>query len=204
MTDTFTATRRSLHAVAERLLAGPEYRAVQGLALRVVPGGFATAEGPAVRVDGTDLVVDESRRVPLTGSIGEVAAAAGVDEGAPEGVYHDGSDLGDEPLSLDPAALQIIVGWYIRADAALRAFAPGKTPILWPEHFDVAVDIDDSTFGASPGDGFSPDPYAYISTPAKTDDPFWNAPFGAYVGHTDAPTIEALVRFWKHGRPADS
>jgi hypothetical protein len=66
--ETLISARRSLHAVAERLLAGPEHRAVGGIALRVVPGGFATAEGPAIRVDGAELVLDEARRVPLVGS----------------------------------------------------------------------------------------------------------------------------------------
>jgi hypothetical protein len=159
-----TAARRSLHAVAERLLAGPEYRAVGGIALRVVPGGFATAEGPAIRVNGGELVVDEARRVPLVGTIADVAAAAEITEGPPEDLYHDHSDLGADPLQLDPTATAQLTDWYLLVDAALRAFAPGKTPVLWPEHFDVAIDLEDVTYGASPGDGFCAVPYAYVST----------------------------------------
>jgi hypothetical protein len=196
-----TAARRSLHAVAERLLAGPEYRAVGGIALRVLPGGFATAEGPAIRVDGAELVLDEARRVPLMGTIADVAAAAGLTEGPPEDLYHDHSDLGGEPLQLDPAAATQLADWYLLADAALRAFAPGKTPVLWPEHFDIAVDSENVTFGASPGDGFCPVPYAYVSTSNPGPDAdYWNAPFGAYVEHTEVPTIDALVAFWRTGR----
>jgi hypothetical protein len=199
--EKLTAARRSLHAVAERLLAGPEHRAVGGIALRVVPGGFATAEGPAIRVDGADLVVDEAARVALAGTVPEVAAAAGLIEGPPANVYHDHSDLGTEPLQLDPAAAAQLTDWYVLADAALRAFAPGHTPVLWPEHFDVAVDLDDVTFGASLGDGFCPAPYAYVSTSHPgSDAEYWNAPFGAYIEHTKAPTIDTLVAFWQKGR----
>jgi hypothetical protein len=201
--EKLTAARRSLHAVAERLVAGPEYRAVGGIALRVVPGGFATAEGPAIRVDGAELVVDEARRVPLVGTIAAVAAAAGLAEGAPQDLYHDHSDLAAEPLQLDPAAATQLTDWYVLADAALRAFAPGKTPVLWPKHFDVAIDLEDVTFGASPGDGFCLVPYAYVSrSHPGPDTNYWNAPFGAYVEHTDVPTIDALVAFWQKGRRA--
>jgi hypothetical protein len=122
-------------------------------------------------------------------------------EGPPEDLYHDHSDLGAEPLQLDAAPAAQLTDWYLLADAALRAFAPGKTPVLWPEHFDVAIDLQDVTFGASPGDGFCPVPYAYVSTSSPgTDADYWNAPFGAYVKHTEAPTIDALVAFWKKAR----
>jgi hypothetical protein len=199
--ETLISVRRSLHAVAERLLAGPEHRAVGGIALRVVPGGFATAEGPAIRVDGAELVLDEARRVPLVGGIADVAAAADLTEGPPEDVYHNHSDLGADPLQLDTAATAQLTDWYLLADAALRAFAPGRTPVLWPEHFDVAVDVEDVTYGASPGDGFCPVPYAYVSTShAGPDAEYWNAPFGAYVERTEVSSIDALVAFWQKGR----
>jgi hypothetical protein len=67
-----TATRRSLHAVAEQLLAGPQYRDSGTIRLRVAPGGFAQVKG-SDRVEGADLVVG-SRRVPLSGTIAGVAA----------------------------------------------------------------------------------------------------------------------------------
>jgi hypothetical protein len=199
--ERLTATRRSLHAVAERLLAGPEHRAVGGIALRVVPGGFATAEGPAIRVDGAELVLDEARRVALDGTVPQVAAAAGLTEGSPEDLYHDHSDLGADPLQLDPAAAALLTDWYVLADAALRAFAPGHGPVLWPEHFDVAIDLDGVTFGASPGDAFCSVPYAYVSTSHPgTDAEYWNAPFGAYLEHTQVSTIDGLVAFWHKAR----
>ena len=72
-----TATRRSLHAVAERLLAGPQYREHGEIRLQVTPGGFGQFRGP-LRVDGTEIVGSD-RRVPLRGTIGEVAAALRVE-----------------------------------------------------------------------------------------------------------------------------
>ena len=45
-------TRRTLHAVAELVLAGPQYRATGKLRLGVVPGGFATVLRPELRVVG--------------------------------------------------------------------------------------------------------------------------------------------------------
>ena len=52
-------TRRSLHGVAELVLAGPQYRATGKLRLRVVPGGFATTLTPGLRVDGSRVAGDE-------------------------------------------------------------------------------------------------------------------------------------------------
>ena len=88
------ATRRSLHAVAEQLLAGPQYRERGTIRLRASPGGFAQVQGP-VRVDGTDLVAGD-HRVPLAGTIGEVAAAAGLAAGVPEGLYGDHADWAED------------------------------------------------------------------------------------------------------------
>ena len=52
---------------------------------------------------------------------------------------------------------------------------------LWPEHFDLSVDLGDeaggsrATYGASPGDDAHPEPYLYV-TPwsEQPEDPVWN------------------------------
>jgi hypothetical protein len=77
------ATRRRLHGIAECLMAGPQRRAGGRFTLRVTPGGFATA----LRLDGADLVVDESMRVVVAGTFGEMAEALGVEFGAPPDAY---------------------------------------------------------------------------------------------------------------------
>jgi hypothetical protein len=51
--------------------------------------------------------------------------------------------------------------------------------VLWPEHFDVAITLDEVNYGASPGDGYLGEPYAYVGPFEPREGEFWNAPFGA-------------------------
>jgi hypothetical protein len=51
--------------------------------------------------------------------------------------------------------------------------------VLWPEHFDVAVTLDEVNYGVSLGDGYLPEPYAYVGPWQPRTGEFWNAPFGA-------------------------
>ena len=71
----------------------------------------------------------------------------------------------------------------------------------WPEHFDVAIRVQDANFGVSPGDGFIEEPYAYVgvSRPAAGD-AFWNAPFGAAVPLAELPAAAAVTAFFAEGR----
>ena len=191
-------TRRRMHGIGECLMAGPQRRAGGRFTLRVTPGGFATTGGPALRLDGTDLVVDESRRVPVTGTFAEMADALGVGFGAPPDAYPDGSGAGPgDAVSLDVATARLLADWYVLADAALRVIAPRETPILWPEHFDVAILQYDVSDGASPGDDYHPLPYAYVSAGEHDDSDFWNAPFGAVRSHEQTQSVEDLVTFWR-------
>ncbi|MDT7617029.1 MAG: hypothetical protein QOF00_4476 [Pseudonocardiales bacterium] len=194
------ATRRSLHAVAEQLLAGPQYRESGTIRLRVTPGGFGQVEGPA-RVEGTDLVT-ASARVPLAGTIAEVAAAAGINAGVP-GLYSDHADLGpDETLTLDPAAVRQLADWFGRGDAGLRLFAPEAEPVLWPEHFDLAISLDEVNYGVSPGDAGHQRSYAYVGPWTPREGPFWNAPFGALRDAGELPDAAAVAAFMAAGRAA--
>ena len=54
-------------------------------------------------------------------------------------------------LTLDPVRPGCLGALSLGHDA-LIAFAPAQTPVLWPEHFDVAIRVDDANFGVSPGD----------------------------------------------------
>jgi hypothetical protein len=194
------ATRRRLHGIGECLMAGPQRRAGGRFTLRVTPGGFATTGEPALRLEGTELVVDESRRVSVAGTFAEMAAALGVDFGAPPDPYPDGSGASTaDDIALDAASARLIQSWYLLADAALRVLAPRETPILWPEHFDVAILLDGTSYGASPGDGFHAMPYAYVSSGEHGDSDFWNAPFGAILSHERTRNIGDLVSFWRAG-----
>ena len=197
---TLMATRRQLHGIAECLLAGPEYRATGEIALRITPGGFATTAGPEIRLDGLDIF-HEDRRIPAAGSFGDLAQRLGVEFGGPAMLYRDGSGAQpDDVVDLDATAVRLIVEWYALSDAALRALDPDQQPILWPEHFDVAILLDDHSFGSSPGDDFHATPYAYISAHDHDDNPFWNAPFGALRDAGDVGSLEDLVAFWREGR----
>lgn len=192
-----TWTRLRLHGIGECLMAGPQRRAGGRFTLRVTPGGFATTGSPALRLDSTEIVVHESRRVPITGTFSELADALGVDFGAPLDAYPDGSGARpSDDTSLDAASARLIQDWYLVADAALRVMAPRQTPILWPEHFDVAILLEEISYGASPGDAFHPMPYAYVSGGDHDDSDFWNAPFGAVRGYEQIHSVDDFVTFW--------
>jgi len=193
-------TRLSLHAIAELLLAGPQHEQGGSIRLRVAPGGFATVATPAVRVEGTALVVDAGR-VPLTGrTVAEVAAEAGLTAHSLDDVYSGGVGLGAQHvLQVDEAhATEIAEGFRV-GEEALAAFAPGVERVLWPEHFDLAISLDSVNYGVSPGDGHLGVPYAYVGpwSPAQVAGPFWNAPFGAARPLSE---IDDLLAFFDRGR----
>jgi hypothetical protein len=198
--DVLTATRRSLHAVAEQLLAGPQHRTQGTIRLRITPGGFGQLAGPW-RVEGTELVGPDLR-VPLTGTIADVAEAVGIEAGAPT-IYSDHADLAaDAPLAVDAEAAAEIADWYARGDAGLRAFAPDEEPVLWPEHFDLGIAVDEVNYGISPGDGGHATPYAYVGPWTPREGPFWNVAFGSLRSATDLPDADAVAAYFTEGRGA--
>jgi hypothetical protein len=212
--DGFAATRDTLQSVAVHIIARARQQATGRFGLRVTPGGFGTpAFGEAVRRVRTSggLLVHEtagpdgatSKATPIDGStLSDLADLAGVDLTAELDVGHDTPPLGDvhAALSVDEAAAQALGSWFAVVGAALdavvaaRPWSAPSTVQLWPEHFDVAIDVafDPSdpgrcrvNLGGSPGDGFHADPYVYVG-PWTDDRPgdaaFWNAPFGAVMG----------------------
>jgi len=201
-TPTVERTRRALHAVAEHVLAGPEYRISKRIALRVVPGGFATLLPPNLRVEGATLVGGD-QRLPISGaSPAELAHAVGVD-GGPPGIYRDGSGVElDELLDADAAAAAWIAECYRLGDAGLRALAPGEEPVLWPEHFDVGITVGEVNYGVSPGDGHHADPYAYVGPHQRRAGGFWNAPFGAVRSMRSLTSPDQMLAFFIEGRAA--
>jgi Electron transfer DM13 len=63
---------------------------------------------------------------------------------------------------VDPTAAAALAAWFARGDAGLRAFATGEQPVLWPEHFDLGIAVDEVNYGISPGDAGHAIPCAYI------------------------------------------
>jgi hypothetical protein len=179
----FRTTFTALHRVAEQIVA-PARKPDNEIALEATPGGFGTPEfehegqPQQVRVEGTELVHrggDRERRGPLT-SLEEARQL--VAELVP------GGPLSAEPLAVDAAAAMRLGDWYAFGAAILGELADGTaSPAwLWPEHFDIAIELGDAdagqraNYGFSPGDGDHDEPYAYVGPwTAEVSGALWRA-----------------------------
>lgn len=196
---TLEASRQVLHGIAELVLAGPQHARSQTIRLRVTPGGFGTVAAPLLRVERLALVCPEVE-VPLSGTFADVARAAGVEARTLRHVYAGGPAVApDDAVVLDPEAVDVILNAFAIGDAALRAFAPDQEPVLWPEHFDVAITSADVNYGVSPGDNHLPEPYAYVGPWTPRRGSFWNMPFGAARPMRELPDTDSLVGFLHAG-----
>jgi hypothetical protein len=189
----FVATRRSLHALAEHVVAPARQAANGRIGLRFTRGGFGTpyfGAGRQVRVEAGRLVVDGAVHTPAT--LGEAAILAGVPLGMPAEVYVPSTPAApDTHLPFNQTAAAALGDWFGFAWSVLeqlrfegRPPAPGRVQ-LWPEHFDAAVELgEESTgrraaFGASPGDDAHPEPYLYVAPGQRRTGAYWNdAVFG--------------------------
>jgi hypothetical protein len=201
MATDLTSTRRALHAVAELVLAGPQYRAQGDIRLQVRPGGFGTVVGPDVRVAEASAVRDDVI-VPIDGATpATIAKELGLTASPLTDVYHDGVNAGvDDVLAADLQHALRLAAAFVAGDAALAQFAPDTERVLWPEHFDVGIRVDGVNYGLSPGDGFSSTPYAYVGPGQVPEDAFWNAPFGAALPLDERPSVDTIVGFFTTGR----
>jgi hypothetical protein len=185
----FADTVAALHLVAERLVA-PARKPDNEIALEVAPGGFGTPEfafagaRQRVRVEAAELVreVDgSSHRAPLR-SLAEGGALVA-------DLLPADAGLSDEPLAVDPDAALALGRWYGFGAAALRRLVElagpedeATAPRLWPEHFDLAIELGceaegvRANYGLSPGDESHPEPYLYVGpwTAAVAGEP-WRA-----------------------------
>jgi hypothetical protein len=160
----FASTVDALHRVAEQIVA-PARKPDNEIALEATPGGFGTpefeyrGERRQVRVEGAELV-DGSRRAALTTLEDARTLVADL-------VPHE---LGDDPLHVDPEASARLADWYAFGADVLAAFADSTaSPVrLWPEHFDIAIEMREVNYGFSPGDEHHAEPYAYVGP--------WNPP----------------------------
>ena len=118
-------------------------------------------------------------------------------------VQKDHTELGpDSLLSVDQTgAMRIAAALGIGA-AALAAYAPSVEAVLWPEHFDIGITLDEVNYGVSPGDGYLDVPYAYVGPWNRDglDDPFWNAPFGAAAPLTELGDEAGVAAYFARGR----
>jgi hypothetical protein len=187
-------TRLSLHRVAEHVMK-PAREAVNGkFGLRYTLRGFGTpffGDDVQLRVEGVELLRDSpggERRAALT-SLGEAAALAGVTLAVDDG-----------PLAVDPAGSAFLGDWYGFAASALEELraqaSAGLDPShvqLWPEHFDIAIEVGSAdagtraAYGLSPGDELHDEPYVYVAPwePDRAQGELWNAETfrGAELSH---------------------
>ncbi|GLY80159.1 hypothetical protein [Actinoallomurus iriomotensis] len=187
----FVPTRRSLHTLAEHVVAPARHAANGQIGLRFTRGGFGTpyfGDGHQVRVESGRLVVDGVVHTPAT--LGEAASLAGIPLGMPPEVYLPTTPAApDTHLPVNPAAAEALGDWFgfawsvleqLRFDGrTLHSRAPLRVQ-LWPEHFDAAVELGDefagrrAAFGASPGDDAHPEPYLYVAPWHRRAGGFWN------------------------------
>jgi len=201
LSSRFAATAAALHRVAAEIVA-PARKPDNEIALQATPGGFGTPpfefEGSdrQVRVDGAELVYRvgaEERRVRITSL---AAAGALVAELLPQD-----TGLDEDPLDVDAAAAEALGAWYALGEAVLGELiaeaAPADDPStinLWPEHFDIAIELGSgadgvrANYGFSPGDADHPEPYVYVGpSTAEVEGELWQATGfrGAELGYAE-------------------
>src|SRR3954470_5534223 len=161
---TFGETRAALHKVAEAVVA-PARKPENEIALRYTRGGFGT---PFFEQDGLDCQVRVEH--------GELVRQRGEEETR-------------EPLpGVDPAAATALGDFYGLACSVLEQLradeSDGDPSIvqLWPEHFDLAIELGSESagqranFGFSPGDDAHDEPYFYVGPwTAEVTGELWNA-----------------------------
>ncbi len=160
----FAETRVALHKVAEAVVA-PARLPANEIALRYTRSGFGT---PFFEQDGADCQVRVEH--------GELVRQRGREETR-------------EPLpGVDLAAASALGDFYGLACSVLEQLradeAEGDPSLvqLWPEHFDIAIELGSerdgrrANFGASPGDADHPEPYLYVGPwTAEVSGELWNA-----------------------------
>jgi hypothetical protein len=172
----FAETRIALHKIAEAVVA-PARMPPNEIALRYTRGGFGT---PFFEQDGVDCQVrvehgelvrqrgQEETREPLPGVGRAAATVLGDFYGLACSVLEQ---LRADELDGDPSLVQ-----------------------LWPEHFDLAIELGPepagarANFGASPGDDQHDEPYLYVGPwNAEVSGELWNATGfrGAELSYSD-------------------
>ncbi len=197
MTGAVIATRRQLHAIAENLIAGPQYRATGTIRLAVRPDGFTGTALP-LEVRGATLIWPDGS-VPLAGPAGEIAASSGLLLGPPPAeVYRPQAPLEPETvIDLDLEAAETIYRCLYAGGTAVAEVLSHGHPVLWPEHFDVGDHENKVNYGVSAGDDEHPLPYAYVAPWGYPTNPrtgtVWNASFGALHPIDTAADAESIT-----------
>lgn len=197
----FARTREALHRLAEDVIKPAREQTSGEWTLIQTPGGFGTpvfGDGNQVWVDGAELVVGEGgeeRRAPISSL---AAAAELIGPGLlPEPI----AGLPAAPLEIDPAAAAALAAAFALGREALDRLAAAAeegdaptVPTLWPEHFDIAIEMGAeaagrrANYGLSPGDDDHEAPYFYVGPwSARPSGDLWNAKGfpGAEIGYPE-------------------
>ncbi len=224
----FDNGRRALHEVAFFVVAPARFAATGKLGLRYTHRGFGTpffrdthGIDTQIRVHGNEIIVqsgDAAVAHPIP-TLSDATATLGIpyrDVWFED--FHDPLPPADPhiPLNIDATVTDAIGAWFGFASHVLERTrrTPGAVDVsrvqLWPEHFDLAFEMGDSSgearasYGASPGDTTHPEPYLYVAAWGSIDrsDPFWNDTTfnGASLGYrrlldADDPYAAALAFF---------
>jgi hypothetical protein len=185
---TFAPTVAALHEVAAELVA-PARKPENEISLEATPGGYGTPyfefDGARrrVRVEGDELIhecAEHERRSSLRSLC---TAGEAITELLPIDTRLD-----DEPLAVDPVASRALGAFFAFGAEALGRLldhAGGEdeaSPVrLWPEHFDIAIELGSeaggvrANYGFSPGDEQHDEPYLYVGPwSASVDGELWN------------------------------
>jgi hypothetical protein len=198
---TFVTSREGLRSLACYVVAPARKTLTGRIGLRAIDSGFGTPVLP----DGSRIVVRGDRLIRQSGDsvrITSVQAAAdflGVPLSSDPGV---GSDLPpfvpDSDLRVVENSALALGTWYGLAESVLGALShvgSVSEAQLWPEHFDLAVEITlfgdvHVNVGFSPGDRDHDEPYVYVGPHDMTrlSGAYWNASFGAVLDWADLLT----------------
>jgi hypothetical protein len=169
------STRLALHRLAERVISPARRKSNGKIGLRFTRGGFGTpffGDDAQIRVERDQLVVQRPGMV-LRSPITTLDAAA---DHVGRKLLPGDVQLGAAPLEVDASASAFLGEWYgfaasvleeLRAEAG-EAVDPSRVQ-LWPEHFDLAVELGRevanarAAYGCSPGDAMNDEPYVYVA-----------------------------------------
>jgi hypothetical protein len=216
----FRTTRDALHALACYVISPARKARTGRIGLRAVDGGFGTPpfdDGSRIVVHGNRLARDPGTGIVIT-TPRAAGAFLGVELTPDPGV---GTDLPpfepDAALAVGVDASLFLGHWYGTGQSVIdrlpdrlgRDAARLSEAQLWPEHFDLAVDVElvggrHVNVGFSSGDGFVDEPYVYVGPHDMRglEGDYWNAGFGAYLRYStidENHQVESALAFIENG-----